>query len=271
VRRSSESLNGVRLKLKRAWDQLDVLKTDIVAFLDREPYRPAIQFDPKTGRLTVRVLVANSPEPMWGVRVGEIVHNFRSALDHVVWELAGRPDARGSKTQFPIFETEAGFDDRGTRPFLKHVDQSAVALVRSEQPFYPGADGGIEASQSPLWHLKQLSDIDKHRTLHLTATTLVSYNLRLTVTKPFHVVDAVQHKGGPIAEDTILWTGILSGALEWPFQERETQAALDVEIAFEEDTPVTGTWGVFGTLAHIGNRTERVVRRIAENIFRTEL
>jgi len=132
-----DPLAGVRLKLKRAWNQLDTLKADIEAFFNPYPYRPTIQFNKQTQRLTIKVQTDRSPDPMWGVRVGEIIHDFRSALDHVVWELAGRPPARTSKTQFPIFEYEAGFSDRGVKQFLKGIsDPKAIVLIKSEQPFF---------------------------------------------------------------------------------------------------------------------------------------
>jgi hypothetical protein len=54
---------------------------------------------------------------MWGVQVGEIVHNLRSALDHSIWELVilttGRPPALPTKNQFPIFKSKDGFLARG--------------------------------------------------------------------------------------------------------------------------------------------------------------
>ena len=94
---------------------------------------------------------------MVGVRIGEIVHNLRSSLDHVVYHLVVQNTRRAPttrKNQFPIFQYGAGFNDRGVRNMLHDVAGQAIELVKSEQPF---------AKQSPLWHLKESSDIDKHR------------------------------------------------------------------------------------------------------------
>ena len=150
-------LHSIRLKRKLAWQQLSALKADIESFLDDGPYRPAVKFNKQTSRLTIQVEVHKPCDPMWGVRVGEIVHNFRSALDNVVWELAGCPSVRASKTQFPIFETESGFAKRGTKQFLKDVPARAVALIKAEQPFSARKDGTTEGTRlSPLWHLSSL-------------------------------------------------------------------------------------------------------------------
>jgi hypothetical protein len=41
---------------------------------------------------------------MWSIDVGDIVHNFRSTLDHIVWDLAGCPPRKVAMIQFPIYE-----------------------------------------------------------------------------------------------------------------------------------------------------------------------
>ena len=48
-------------------------------------------------------------------------------------------------------------------------------------------------------------------------------------------------------------------------------AALHTDVAFEHCTPAAGTWLVFGTLVDVANRTERILRRIAEQSFKTAL
>jgi hypothetical protein len=267
-----DPLDGVRLKLLRAWKQLGELKADMSLFLDSRPYRPTIQFNPKRQRLSVEVKVDRSVDKMWAVRIGEIVHNFRSPLDHIVWHLAGRPIAPGTKTQFPIFESPNGFKDRGIKQFLKNVNSKAIALIRSEQPF-EGRDGQPpEGTRSPLWHLKELSDIDKHRTVHLAMGMLESYNFTPpAVEVPFQVIDLVERPAGPIEHDTEVWSARLVGASKWPFRPGNTNATLSLEVVFEERFPSSGLWSVYGTLAECGNKSERIISRIAKEILKTEL
>ena len=206
-----------RLKLKRAWQQLDGLKAEINAFTneDPHPYVPQIHFDRKTQMLTASVQVQKRPDPMWGVMVGEIIHNLRSALDHIVRELVilktGRTP-RTNKNQFPIFEHQAGFRGRGTKMFLHDVSPAGIALIESEQPF-PKKDGGTgEGIDSPLWHVKELSDHDKHRTLHVTGTMVSEFKFTLPPLKRDATVDHQTLTGpGPIQQDAVLAPGALSG------------------------------------------------------------
>jgi hypothetical protein len=265
-------LSGIRLKFKRGWELLQTLRTEIAAYLELEPYRPRIHWDKQSQILTVDVEQIRAPDPMWGVRAGEIVHNFRSALDHIVWELAHRPSARESKTQFPIFEHFEGFHGRGTRQFLKGVGFRAIDLIRSEQPFSRERGGTGEGHESPLWHAKELSDIDKHRTLHVVAATIEAHRFEFpAVSQPFQQIQLEQYQGTLISSGTILWRGVLSGATEFPFESTEVKASLTLDVAFEPDVPVKGSWAVFGTLAAIGNRSEHIVSRIAREILRSEL
>jgi hypothetical protein len=264
----SEQLAGIRLKLARAWQQIDALKPDIKAFIATDPYLPRVNFNPQTHELRVSVEVQCAPDPMWGVRIGEIVHNFRSALDHLVWELVilstRHAPARGSKNQFPIFETAAGFDGRGVSQFLRNVRTDAVDLIRSEQPFATG-----EGERSPLWHLKELSDIDKHRTLHVTGAMVETFNFMFPPLKHDAVVHREPPRGpGPIQQDSILGRAYFPGVSSWPFADDKVQCELRVDVAFDHGIPAPGTWLVFATLADAGNRTERVLRRVAEEIFK---
>ena len=274
--RSGDPFTGIRLKRQRAWDEINSLKADIRAFVESDPYEPRIKFDGKTHWLTVSVHTKKGPDSMWGVRIGEIVHNLRSALDHVVWQLFIKANKRTprlpSKLQFPIVETKAGFDARAVPIQLNGIAQNAIALIRSEQPF-PVSEGGTgEGPKSPLWHLAELSNADKHRTLHVTGTTLTSYSVNLTLTRDVSGVQRHQKCGpGPIQEDTVLERAYFPGVTEWPFKERQVEGQLGVDVAFDLATPALGGWIVISTLIDIANRTDRILHRLGIDIFRIEL
>jgi hypothetical protein len=252
------------------------LETRDRRLLESDPYLPGVKFEPKTHELIATVRVQRTANPMWGVRIGEIVHNLRSALDHVVWELVilstRLPPPKGSKSQFPIFETAAGFGDRGVKQFLRNVRQDAVALIKSEQPFSMAEGGTGEGEKSPLWHLKVLSDIDKHRTLHVTGAMVEAFNFTFPPLKRDAVIKRQERRGpGPIDQDAVLGRAYLPGVTEWPFAKREVQVQLKTNVTFDHNTPAAGTWLAFETLVDVGNRVERILRRVAEEVFKIEL
>jgi len=272
-----DTFDGIRLKRSRAWDQINSLKADITSFLwsDLDAYVPRVDFNGQTQILTISVHINKVPDAMWGIRVGEIVHNLRSALDHVIWELFIKNNRQTprirDKHQFPIFDNQAGFNS-AIPQFLKGLDNKAIDLIRSEQPF-PVSEGGTgEDIKSPLWHLKELSNCDKHRTIHLVGILLHEYNF----TFPPLIREVTMHKeviqnAGPIQQDAILARAYFPGVSEWPFKEREVKGHLRTNIAFDQWTPAVGGWLVAETLIESANRTDRILRHIAREIFNFDL
>ena len=277
----SDALAGVRLKRSRAWDQINGLNADLVRFLGKEPYSPRANFDSNTSELTVSIHITKTPDPLWGVRVGEIVHNLRSALDHLVWQLVilnrKTPTAK-DKNQFPIFDTRGGFDNLGAPKHLKNVARVAIDAILAEQPF-PKTDGGTgEGTKSPLWHLQELSNIDKHRTLHLTGTILKEFKMETAPLK-FAVKTFTRERNpiGPIQQDYVLERTMFVHAKtgqpvrEWPFRTKDIKGHLAADVAFEEGTPAVGAWVVSATLVDVANRVDRILGTVAKDIFRIDL
>ena len=268
-----DKLDGVRLKRERARDQIKLLNSQIDTFLnagDTGPYSASINFDRDTSELTIVAKLERRADTMWGVQVGEIVHNLRSALDHAVNQLV-IPDPK-SKNQFPIFIDVDRFQGDGIGKFLKGVNSKAVALVRSEQPF-PKEDGGTgEGERSPLWHLQELSNADKHRLIHVTGAMLQSFQFDLAQLRADAKVRQMTRRGpGPMEQDCILVRAWFEGFREWPFTKPEVDCKIGTSVTFHKGTPVAGWWEVIGTLIDIANRTDRILRRMAEEIFKTEL
>lgn len=87
--------------------------------------------------------------------VGDALNNLRSALDYVVWQLAGSPT---KKNQFPIFDTPEGFKDHRER-YLCTVPPELWAKFEGYQPYSGTEEGRI------LGALAKLNDADKHRLL----------------------------------------------------------------------------------------------------------
>jgi hypothetical protein len=109
------------------------------------------------------------PAVEWGVLTGEIVHNLRSGLDHLAYALclAHTPGKtpRGN-TEFPIFWNKDRFDDvkpGGGRFKIRGMSWEMQSAIRDLQPLQHGK----AAQAQSLWLLQEMSNIDKHRHVHL--------------------------------------------------------------------------------------------------------
>ena len=115
----------------------------------------------------------------WAVVVGEVIHDLRSALDHLAFQLsasvqsilyerldhAQRLPRAWRKIAFPIFLTRGEYEKYGV-PKLWCLDSSRrfMDFIESQQPFARHVDAHKE---SLLWTLNGLWNIDKHRTLNV--------------------------------------------------------------------------------------------------------
>jgi hypothetical protein len=139
-------------------------------WLDRYAPLPLDDFDHTSGR---HVITATVQEPIpddWGPLIGDVLHNLRSALDHLAHALAVEnvgtplPKEIGASVEFPIFDGEVNFHRHG-RPKIVGLSSEAQTAIEALQPYRRYPDPHID----PLWLLYQLSNIDKHRRPTVTA------------------------------------------------------------------------------------------------------
>jgi hypothetical protein len=164
---AGHALYPALMKLARANEQKDALKSEIAAFLGaRETKSVLREVDPKTNDLHIRFVAPIAPVD-WAIRLGEIVHNLRSCLDNVAWRLVEldrrHPSSPDGRTCFPIFSDSEKFKSNGVRA-MRGMAPESVAIVKSFQPF-----GAEQGDDFPLWYLHTLSNSDKHRVINLVA------------------------------------------------------------------------------------------------------
>lgn len=167
-------LDGAWEKVNRTHGQFQTLEAEIKAFCESRPYRMTFDPDIETGDQVVRVELDPLPSAIkWGVQIGEIVHNLRSALEHVVWkavEANGNVPTRA--TGFPLFVNESDFRAAGRsggQRMINGVSDDVRALIERLQPFH-AREKGEEPEAHILYVLNELWNTDKHRVLHLCST-----------------------------------------------------------------------------------------------------
>lgn len=175
-------LAGIRAKLDRADEQLKNFNEEWGRFLnDEKPYTVTFKYGVDTDQnLVVKPTfeVSKDPPLRLSVLAGEIVHNIRSALDHLACELIEVHGSRPARrTAWPIALTEDTWVHRVECPSdrtgkrlrgpLHGLDprSDAWAYVKRAQPYQRGEAG---ARRHPLTELNRLSNADKHSVIHMT-------------------------------------------------------------------------------------------------------
>jgi hypothetical protein len=176
------SLFEAREKARWAEHHYEVLRPEIEAFRNRDDHRITVDVNAETGQYEFRVFDLPSPEPDWGLRIGDCLHNARSALDYLMvrlYALATEQDAKDVEAiQFPVCDKPERWNSSpSVQKFRKeHPLSGYLARIEELQPYNMhnpsvwglGKIGMPEASLVPgaLAKLSAWDNLDKHRVIH---------------------------------------------------------------------------------------------------------
>lgn len=154
------NLYGVIEKRNRAEHHLKLIETRIADFFDSDPYSVLTDSHPELGVYHACLVYPKKlPGRELALMVGDCVHNMRSALDYIAWELAGASIA-DTETMFPIYETDIGFRKNAPRR-IKRLPPDAQTLIERLQP----SNRRYGGHRLALSAINKLDATDKHKLL----------------------------------------------------------------------------------------------------------
>lgn len=173
-------LSSARQKLDRASQYLDQIDGCVRDFISTHPYSTDTQIEKDGREWAFSVQLEKKPPSDLGLLIGDYIHNLRGALDHLAWQLAGRPtDPRTARqVQFPISTKRANAVNQ-LETSLPGVDESAKRIIDNLQPYhlYEPSLPGVSRLPNVVRELdliQQLSNWDKHREIALSGLSLMS-------------------------------------------------------------------------------------------------
>jgi len=204
------------------------------------------------------------PRPEWSVLIGDCIYGYRSALDHLAFQLAvaNSPGKLPSKkiaenSAFPIFNSGPKFHATNRKGVpttasglgkISGVSADARAIIERLQPYHRRQNPGAKA----LWQLYELSNIDKHRLLHVTYSSLSGSRFRLSSTEPirFHGYEFVP---GRLKRGAVIARWNVSGLPDHPI-DMDVDAELVTDVTFDHASPARSVrdQSVMQTLHAIG-------------------
>ncbi len=197
------NLDGPRLKVARAKSEIERLRLAEDAFRQNTKYHIVhTECDLQTRNNIYRVRVEGlPPSPEWGIYIGEIAHNLRSALDQLVYQLALlKTKTPASNSQFPIFlvgrakrrkpgkrrELIPHFEGMRLsdgRSMIRDLSRKHQAMIERLQPYHrsnramngPHSANQSGARNSHLWWLHEINNADKHRLIQVVGAKKGAY------------------------------------------------------------------------------------------------
>ncbi len=232
-----------QLKLERAAQHLHSLEIEVQRWAGTHPYTVAHEFDPERGQNILRVYAHSQPPVKLSLIISDCVHSLRSALDNLAYELAeahtGKPlpSQIAEKSEFPIYKGRDGFEGNRKKK-IGGIAPRAQAIIQRLQPY----ERGDYFESDPLWVLYNLSNIDKHRRLHLVMLAIPTSKVGGSNVR---ISQALSFDDTPIEHSAEL----ASYTPVNPSRKMEMQFRLEISVAFCEGPAYAEA--VVGTLSKI--------------------
>jgi hypothetical protein len=274
----TDPLFGVRLKLERAVAHLAALDAEVSAWLAREPYtlygefEPWLKFGkgPNFGLYHLRFRDVGAIPPEWSVVVGDFLHNARTALDHLVWQLVlangATPD---TNNQFPISLTPDDFAKGLERDRLRGVRENDVQVIEDAQPYADEEFRDYSTVQlkveQPLAILRELSNTDKHRVLNPTLAMVrnVMWSPMPTAVRDLNLPNGTDSHPGfsdTLTDGALLMSIVAERTGPEPYL--EVGAVVGAEINLGRDAP---NKSIIATLTGILDEVRAIIARFSRD------
>lgn len=144
--------HSAKLKIERANHHINDLERQLGTFSWENLNRCSTCREPN--KLDIIFVVAPIP-PAFAMIIGDAVHNLRTALDHLMWEIVG-PGHQHNQLYFPMGGDRLSYE--GTCGGVKTPDPAINKLLKSLAVF-PGGKG------EDLYIVHRLDRADKHSVL----------------------------------------------------------------------------------------------------------
>jgi len=248
------------LRLKRAEYHVRSLEDKVAGWLHTRPYSITVEIEDDIGEKVVKLKGLEHPPDELGLIAGDCLHNLRSALDNLAFELAvaytgeALSKSIAGDSGFPIFRDNNPQSAKKLKRMIRGVHPSAQEIIEGLQPYH----SGMAYWSKPLWILRELSNSDKHRLPYLT--------LLLPTGGLFSVGDLVPD-GECYGKRAILVFGPIEGSAEiarYPVAANfETKVDVDLThalgVGFRDGSPAPNLMAVNEILRLILNHMNEMV------------
>lgn len=254
----SHRLDGPRTKIERAKEHFRDLHAEMVAASDLRPYRIVVEPESDPREHVIRIKMSFSPPLRWAAIAGDTIHNLRSALDLLVWQLVlaknKRPDKR---TEFPIFLDPAKYKAGGPRK-VKGVSEAAVNIIEGLQPYHETE----MPERHPLWLLHSLDIRDKHQLLNIIVAAVQTQHFEIDTAGDFLLAGGEYNMFvNPVEDGTELGRFMLTR----PDAKVNVKPHVTFQIVFD-DFGVGDNLLVYETVETIGTFVRRAVDLFADHL-----
>lgn len=153
-------------RLRRAEEHLEAFNQEMDGWAKSNAYDIIQEPNADRTEYVYRAKVPSGFPPHLSVILSDCLHNLRASLDHLVFQLAGRPTGKKARrVAFPIFDDPAEYAS-AVDQMLLNVHPKARTRIERLQPYHT-RHAAFSFGPPLLLVLYHLSNFDKHRDVHL--------------------------------------------------------------------------------------------------------
>jgi hypothetical protein len=240
------TLIEARFKLRRGKEHFYIFEAESRKFWDSDPYTLILDYDGEESKNVLRFQWTEpAPQLLWGAMLGDAIHNARSALDYIAWQLAGS-DLADRASLFPIYKSPDDWSAKKWRYEKRPIHPEAVAFIQSLQPYRRP-----EPERTKLWILQELDARDKHKFIALIqslARTAQVSGMGHEMLIPYSAIEAPLENGTVIVE--------YPGPMQLP---TNLKVDLAFQVAFDKAAGVLANRGVGSILTPIFDAVDFII------------
>lgn len=259
------SLDGPRARIARAAEHFEEINATVNAFVDADPYLLRLKRHPDGWYVSEIREITKGDADLFGLVFGDFLHNLRSALDNLVWQLVifngCTPSGGTGGNAFPICSSWPRFLDSMFR--LRGVALDHVAFIEALQPY----EGRNEPVHEALRVVHHLSNVDKHQIIHQSLVIPTGREINVREGKSAGGSDAGEvdigfHEREPMKVGAEVSWGRLRRVTEPKQGEVDVDSEFTMEIAFGDQVLLAKS------LPGIGVEIGAVIEHFAPDIDR---
>jgi hypothetical protein len=253
--RKKDLLAGPLRKIERANHHIHDLRERVNEYLREALFQIKIRNTSSPEKRWVYTEEKNPIPPDVALITGDVVHNLRSALDHICWGMVVPIVTKKGSVGFPFVETQDKLEDAIKARQMNLAPKRVIEELRSLEP-YPDGNKFLHAVHS-------MNNVDKHRNILVVGT-----NLGFTV-EQFQALTGLSNVSG--APDLLVSTTgdfvvTLDPSANLTPPEEIAAIQPSFTIGFADSEALAGLPVVY-SLELMSQVTENAVRRLARAFF----
>ncbi|MDT3683834.1 MAG: hypothetical protein RO009_02175 [Pseudorhodoplanes sp.] len=241
---------GAELKLQRAKHHIEDFVTQAEALYNREGRRLSTHDDAHTRQRTLIAKINTAVPDHFPLIIGDAVHNLRSALDHMTWDILRPHGPVPDKVQFPFCKRAEGFESVLTNRQIKVAGEEIAQKFRDLKP-YPGGN-------DILYGLHVLDVTDKHELIVPVWSRLAIDRLDISDVDPSVTNFIIENTAFDLLKDNRIAIWRYDPAVPWRDPVNPKQIDVAIHILFRKDQPFGGRF-VPTVLREMAVEVERIL------------